>query len=234
MKICSISDLHGNCVLYPSNFWKGLEECEVLFICGDILPLKIQFDMVRSQLWLEQEFKPWAEGLPVEKIFIIAGNHDAWFERNDQLAREIFPQDAKITYVKNDIIEYLSIQDNNIYRIFGTPYCHEFGNWPFMRKASTLKRKFSMMPENIDILFSHDAPYGTSDICLEGWAADGKHKGCPELRDAILQKSPKYCFHGHLHSTNHEQELLSNTKVFNTSILNEEYEIAYSPLIIKL
>ena len=232
MKIAAISDIHGNLIEYPSNYWKGLEECEVLFICGDILPLKIQFNMVRSQLWLEQEFKPWAERLPVEKIFIIAGNHDAWFERNDQLAREIFPQDAKITYLCNEYIEYTSIQDTYEYKIFGTPYCHKFGNWAFMREDDILMKKFNEIPNHLDILFTHDAPYGTSDICLEGWAADGQHKGSLPLRDAVVKKCPEILLHGHLHSTNHEREMLYETEVFNTSILNEEYKITYNPLII--
>lgn len=234
MKIACISDLHGNLIQYPSKYWKGLEECELLLICGDILPLRIQYDMPASHQWLLEEFKMWAVDLPVEKIYFIAGNHDAWFERNELLARSIFSQHDKITYVKNNFVDHISIQDSKTYRIFGTPYCHEFGNWPFMRSEETLVRNFEMIPENVDILFSHDAPYGTSDICLEGWAADGQHKGCPALRDAIISKKPKYCFHGHLHSTNHEEEMLNVTKVYNTSILDESYRIKYEPIMIRI
>jgi Icc-related predicted phosphoesterase len=103
-----------------------------------------------------------------------------------------------------------------------------------MREEKTLSELFSEIPEDVDILFTHDAPYGVSDVCLEGWAADGKHKGCLALRDAVLEKQPKYHFHGHLHSTNHEQELLENTKVYNTSIVDEGYNIQYPPLILEI
>lgn len=75
MKIASISDLHGNLITYSSTYWKGLEECEVLFICGDIIPLNIQTNMEASKTWLTDKFKSWALELPVEKIFFIAGNH---------------------------------------------------------------------------------------------------------------------------------------------------------------
>ena len=75
MKVCSVSDLHGNLIQCPSTYWKGLEECEILFICGDILPLQIQYDMRESQNWLISEFKLWAQDLPVEKVYFIAGNH---------------------------------------------------------------------------------------------------------------------------------------------------------------
>jgi Icc-related predicted phosphoesterase len=188
--------------------------------------------MIKSIEWLTEEFKPWAENLPVEKVFFIAGNHDFWFERNDIPAHKIFPQDQKVTYLKNELVEYTSSQDSKTYKIFGSPYCKIFGLWPFMRSADMLARKFNEIPENIDILFTHDAPYGTSDICLEGRAADGQHKGSLPLRDAVVKKCPEILLHGHLHSTNHEREMLYETEVFNTSILNEEYDIKYEPLII--
>lgn len=234
MKVAAISDLHGILPLYPSDYWKDLNDCEILFICGDILPLNIQFNMVESKQWLIEEFKLWTYDLPVEKIYIIAGNHDAWFERNDMLAHSIFSKYDKATYLKNEYVDYTSTQDSKVYRIFGTPYCHIFGNWPFMRDENTLASKFAQIPENVDILMTHDAPYGTSDICLEGWAADGQHKGCPELRDAIITSKPRYNIHGHLHSTNHGEEILNDTKVYNVSIVNESYKLVYEPLILKL
>ena len=40
--------------------------------------------------------------------------------------------------------------------------------------------------------------------------------------------------HGHLHSANHGEELLGDTKVYNTSILNEQYNLVYEPLMIRL
>ena len=147
-------------------------------------------------------------------------------------AHQIFSSHDKVTYLKNEYVDYLSIQDSKVYRIFGTPYCHIFGNWAFMRSEEILAKKFSQIPNNIDILISHDAPYGTSDICFEGWSKG--HIGCPELRNAILEKKPKYNFHGHLHTANHGEEILNETKVYNTSILNESYEIVFEPLIIRI
>ena len=234
MKICSISDLHGNLVCYPSDYWKDLWECEVLFICGDILPLEIQHDMIKSLEWLTDEFLPWAESLPVEKVFFIAGNHDFWFERNDIPAHKLFPQSQKVTYLKNELVEYVSSQDSKTYKIFGSPYCKIFGLWAFMRSADLLAKKFNEIPENIDILFTHDAPYGTSDVCLDGPWADGEHIGNLQLRNIVILRKPRYHFHGHLHSSNHGEELLGETKVFNTSILDERYLIMYDPLIMRI
>ena len=83
MTIAVISDLHGNLPIYPSKYWEGIEECELLLICGDILPLSIQSNMPRSRDWLIEDFKPWAASLPVEQVYFIAGHHDFWFEKND-------------------------------------------------------------------------------------------------------------------------------------------------------
>jgi Icc-related predicted phosphoesterase len=234
MKVAIISDLHGHLPIYPSPYWEGIEECELLLICGDILPLHCQSKMIESRLWLIDEFKPWAASLPVEQVFFIAGNHDFWFERNDLTAHQIFSSHDKVRYLKNEYVDYISTQDAKVYRIFGTPYCHIFGNWAFMRDEETLAKKFNQIPGNVDILLSHDAPYGTSDICFEGFSASKGHIGCPELRDAIIASKPKYNFHGHLHSTNHGEELLGETKVYNTSILNEQYSLVYEPLMIRL
>lgn len=234
MKVAVISDLHGHLPIYPSPYWEGIEECELLLICGDILPLHCQSKMIESRLWLIDEFKPWAASLPVEQVFFIAGNHDFWFERNDLTAHQIFSSHDKVRYLKNEYADYISTQDAKVYRIFGTPYCHIFGNWAFMRDEETLTKKFNQIPGNVDILLSHDAPYGTSDICFEGFSASKGHIGCPELRDAIIASKPKYNFHGHLHSANHGEEILGETKVYNTSILNEQYSLVYEPLMIRL
>lgn len=234
MKIAVISDLHGKLPIYPSYFWDELKDCEILLICGDILPLNIQMDMSASQKWLIEEFKPWAVELPIEQVVFIAGNHDFFCERRKKDMLHWFTKHDKVTYLHNDYIDYLSIQDSKIYRIFGTPYCHRFGSWAFMRDEETLTKKFKVIPDNVDILISHDAPYGTSDICFQGFSSDKGHIGCPELRDAIIEHKPKYNFHGHLHSSNHEEEILGETKVYNTSVLDENYQLTYKPLIIRI
>lgn len=100
-----------------------------------------------------------------------------------------------------------------------------------MQPDSKLKETYSAIPENIDILLTHDAPYGTSDICYE-WTQYGReleHIGNKPLRDAILEKHPTWNIHGHLHSANHDIELLGNTKVVNVSIVNESYNVVYKP-----
>lgn len=236
MKIAVISDLHGNLIYYPSNYWNGLEECEVLFICGDIFPLRIQFNMPKCHEWLINEFIPWATELPIEKVYVIGGNHDAWFERNEEEARKLLSEQGKITYIKNNLIEHISIQDGDTYTIFGTPYCHIYGNWPFMRDEDKLRELFNEIPENIDILFSHDAPtLGTVGTILQyGSYNMMTNAGNPILSEFILEKKPTYCFCGHIHSGNHILEKIGDSYIANCSILDEKYNIAYPPLYLRV
>lgn len=236
MKICSVSDLHGQLSLYPSDYWTGLEECEILLICGDILPLNCQSKAVESRMWLIEEFKPWAASLPVEQVYFVAGNHDFWFERNNSMAHQIFSKHDKITYLKNEYVDYISTQDSKVYRIFGTPYCHVFGNWAFMRGEEILAKKFSEIPGNVDILISHDSPkLGTiGTILQESQFNTGINAGNEVLAKFILEKKPHYVFSGHIHSGNHNLETIEDIKLANCSILNERYELVYNPLILRI
>lgn len=100
-----------------------------------------------------------------------------------------------------------------------------------MGNPEWLKYHYTQIPEGVDILLSHDAPYGVSDMCY-GWLDQGRtpiHIGNEQLRDAILAKNVKMNIHGHLHSSNHDVELLGDTKVYNVSILDEEYKETYKP-----
>ena len=103
-----------------------------------------------------------------------------------------------------------------------------------MEDDVVLESRFKRIPEDVDFLLTHDAPYGTSDICMQNvYWNNGEHIGSRPLRDAIIEKKPKYNLHGHLHSTNHNEEILNETKVYNVSILDERYEVTYSPLVIE-
>lgn len=221
MLIGAISDLHGNLIdIYP---------CEVLFICGDISPLRLQFNMEEMEYWITNEFLPWCEKLSCERIFLIAGNHDAFLERKKEKFKSLL-LGSKVVYLENELSEYIT-DNGDCYKIFGTPYCHIFGNWPFMRTDEILKNKFFDIPEDCDIVFSHDCPFGTGDVCLE---LNEKHRGSIPLRDAIIRSKPRYLFTGHLHSANHNCEILEDTEVYNTSIVNERYEVSYEPLYLNI
>ena len=215
MKIIAASDFHGTLLDYQ---W----ECDVFCICGDTFPLRIQWKKKKCEYWLRQEFIPWTNKLKCKHVLLIAGNHDFYFEKTLIDDIHLIFKGTKITYLENDSINIDGVT------FYGTPYCHQFGEWAFMRDDERLKIIFQNIPEHVDILLSHDAPYGVSDICFEyaPWNS-GSHLGCQPLREEVERAQPKYLLHGHLHSSNHEEELLGETKVRCVSLLDEKYEPAY-------
>lgn len=231
MKIAVTSDLHG----YLPDWKSELGGVELLLICGDIMPLDIQINMVKSREWLIGPFWDWIEELPVEKCYFIPGNHDFIFERSRSEMYSVFPEFTKSTLLCNDYTEHIS-NDGNIYKIFGTPYCKYFGNWAFMRDDSKLLEYYSLIPENLDILISHDAPRLDNLGCImeEGNRWYGTEAGNKVLADVVMLKKPRYCFCGHIHSGNHTLQDIDGIKAANTSAVNEKYQLVYKPLIVDI
>ena len=220
MKIVAISDLHGNLPL--------IEEVAVIYcISGDIMPLNIQSNDRKCRKWLREDFIPWANNLPCAHVVLVAGNHDFVFYRMEKSDIDKIFEGSKIIYLENSGVQLEGLN------IFGTPWCHQFGHWAFMTDDEALAEIFREIPENVDILLTHDAPYGTSDILFQNTAWNiGEHIGCVPLRDAIIEKKPKIVLHGHLHSTNHKKEVLVESDVYNVSLLDENYDLIYDPLIL--
>ena len=226
MKVCVTSDLHG--------YLPEIEPCELLLICGDIVSLKHQRYSKSCKQWYTKVFQPWIDSLPCDKVLFIPGNHEVGVEGHEDEYRKLFSPTNKATILLHDYYEYLS-NDGIVYKIFGTPYCKIFGNWAFMRTNSDLKEKFSEIPEGLDILLTHDVAYGYADQSLQdiGYGTD-THFGTVELRDAILEKKPKYHFSGHIHTANHNLIMIGDTKHYNVSYVDETYIPTFKPLCIEI
>lgn len=229
MKCICLSDIHGTLLPVEDYF----EPCELVCICGDIVPLNIQGNHKKARKWLINEFKPWCESLPCDKVIFIAGNHDSCMHDEDFMY-SIFPKDEKVTYLFHEVYVYASREGKEC-SIFGTPYCKLFGNWAFMEMDNVLDSLYQDIPESLDILLTHDQPYGWGDIIMDNviWNT-GEHIGNKPLAKAILQKRPRFQFNGHLHSCDHNLIEIGETKHYNVSIKNEKYEPVYDPLVVEV
>lgn len=161
-------------------------------------------------------------------MILVAGNHDIYFERTSIQKRPT----KKITYLRNAIYE-----DDNIV-VYGTPECHLFGNWAFMKEDEIQEKihsKFNGFNKDgkLHIILSHDAPYGYSDVCLEYFDTK-QHRGNHVLTNLIKRTKPDWFIHGHLHSSNHNIEVLGNTNIVNVSLSDERYKISYCPYYLNL
>lgn len=227
INVCAISDLHGT---LPE-----INPCELLLICGDIVSLSVQGSSLYTSRWYKRVFKTWAENLPCDKVVFIAGNHELHFENHYKYYKKMFPNDSKVTYLCHEEYTYPG-SDGNKYRIFGTPYCQRFGKWAFMLSDEMLEVMFTDIPEGLDILLTHDQPYGYGDILLQEdcpWA-NGDHIGSFPLTTAIIEASPRYQFNGHLHSCDHNKIMINDTEHYNVSLKDEKYDLVYEPLYLKI
>lgn len=235
--VCAFSDGHG---LLP----KIEKPFDLLLIGGDNIDLNYQNSSFKTKAWYLSTFVDWVNALPFKdlysKVIFIAGNHEVGLQKLAEEELNLFINELKIN--TNDRVVYLQNESYKFWKesesvlIFGTPYCRIFGRWAYMEDDEHLQKLYAKIPENCDILLTHDAPYGTSDICY-GWQAWGEqleHIGNKALSEAIVAKSPKYNIHGHLHSANHNFETLNNTLVSCVSLVDEDYIYAYEPLYLEL
>lgn len=222
MVFCSIADIHGKLNL-------SIDKCDVLCICGDVVPLNIQRNDNASFEWLSGSFLNWVNKQPCDKVLLIGGNHDFAIYHNPDKVREIF-KDTKVVYLFDNEYSYKDSEGNST-KFYGSPWCHKFFDWAYMDfDDDGLRSIFMDMPNDVDVLMTHDCPYGVCDVILQNvrWA-DGKHIGSVGLADAVIEKKPKVMITGHLHSTNKEGEKLGDTMVYNTSVVDEGYELRYQP-----
>ena len=232
MKICAISDIHGD---FPT-----IPECDVLVIAGDILPLDIQRNQIESAAWLAGPFQQWCLSRKCKYVILIAGNHDFVFEDlykqwngPRQIHDIIFKNDKKlkIKYLHDSSVKI----DGKIF--YGTPWCPELKNWAFYGDYEFLQKRFSYIP-NCDVLITHCPPkVGTQGVVLQEncWNI-GRNFGCQELTDAIQLSGKKidWVISGHIHSGNHEVEKWIGTNYVNVSIKNEDYYNTYKPFVFEI
>ena len=232
MRIAAISDLHG--------YLPEIEKSDILLIAGDISPLEIQFDKQKMKLWLETEFAYWIKFLPVDKVYMVAGNHDAYFEGQSGLniTYLINQCDNKLDYLENHWTTHN--HNGKEYKIFGTPYCHIFGRWPFMRTDEYMEEKFKEIPDKCDIIISHDPPYniGQVDRILESrrWSnISPEGLGNKQLSKQLYKTDFKLLVCGHIHSGDHNPFKFDlSGQVVNVSIKNEQYDVKYDPFYIEI
>jgi len=233
MRVCLMSDLHGE---LP----EAHDIAEITLICGDIVPLRIQRNIPQSKKWVKTEFLYWAKNWPGERIYFIAGNHDFVFDghwtSSDTI--ELYTlSDGKVQYMNGEETKHYTSNDGQVYKIYGTPYCHIFGNWAFMREDTLLKMYYDKIPFDCDIVFSHDAA-DINDLGLvppNAWhPTSSENAGNKVLAEAIIYKEPKYYFCGHIHEGNHLVTKINNTTMANVSLLNDQYRMVYEPLYLDI
>ena len=253
MKICAISDIHG---YLPDD----IEPCDVVCICGDIMPLNIQRDFAESISWLAGPFQAWALNLPCKKVIMIWGNHDFIGERLYRFGNTepssgktwrigftgyeqscfLFKSDdifnPKIRILCDDMLTYQV--DNDSIRFYGTSWCPELSNWAFYANDENLVDNFSRIPDDVDVLLTHCPPkFAQQGVVLDknNWNF-GKDFGCEELQKKLTEFTLRdlHVLSGHIHSGCHQTETFGNIKYTNVSLKDENYKATYKPFYFEI
>lgn len=198
MKICGISDIHGNLL-------ENVPECDVLCIAGDVITLNAQRNFDASEYWWKNRFITWVMQLPCKKVIIVPGNHDfylenlyttnRWEEFCDYMA---INTEEKLYFLIDQSFEYEGI------KFYGTPWINPIdfqrNKWAFENYDFNDDNPYSKIPE-CDVLITHDSPIKNKLLNIESWYK------C------------KYHFYGHWHDG---ESKLSEGK-YNCSRLNDYY-----------
>ena len=239
MRILATSDTHGYFPDVKLSLPEGETGFDLLLLGGDVCPAHDHYYAYQKG-WLMTEFVAWIKSLPYNnvwsKVVMIPGNHDFALERmsHAELTELEHACDGRLKILRHDIYEFeFPVSDGiDSLTIFGTPYCSIFGNWAFMVSDETLDKKFSQIPEGVDILLSHDSPnVNKLGAILEGpWKND--NTGNKVLAKHIERIKPNVFVSGHFHSGNHNFENINGTWMGNVSYVNEQYTPANLPIII--
>lgn len=243
LKITAISDIHGDLPI--------IDPCDVLCICGDIVPLDIQKNYTKSVAWLAGRFVNWCEKIECDKVIIIAGNHDFVFQKmyNDYIERNSTPRwsndksyceyftdtvmynldfPGKIVYLQDTEYEYNGV------KFYGTPHIPVLSNWAFYKRSDDLRETFDNIPDNVDVLLTHSPGKFVNDTGVSLQLSNRPEYGSIELTEAIQNKNIRYWFVGHIHSGNHRIENYNGIQVANVSVKDENYRMAYEPLTVDI
>ena len=231
MTIYAISDMHGNLDgLNPSGY-------DVVVVAGDFAPLDGfgKWHVYEQKKWVQDKFFKWIRGYPDVQFVVVPGNHDMFADPKYQAAyRDVnfsvsWPSNAKL--LLNSGCEIGGV------RFWGTPNVPIINyRWAFESDSDVLRRRFSEIPENMDVLVSHAPPRipgAFVDVSLE-YGMDSPAYGSHELADAVFEKKPRYLFCGHIHSGYHGQVKFGSTAVYNVSRVDESYDVAYEPTILEI
>ncbi|MBI3408266.1 MAG: metallophosphatase domain-containing protein [Planctomycetes bacterium] len=209
-KIVAVSDLHG---YLPDN----VPPCDLLLLAGDLTPVE-NHDPVFQASWLQQEFRRWLEKQPARKIIGIAGNHDFVFERMPFLV----PRDLPWTYLQDSGTQWEGI------KIWGTPWQPWFFDWAFNGDPERLKRQWSLIPDDTDLLVVHGPPRGYGDGVPERGGL--RPAGCPHLLERIRAVRPRLVVFGHIHEGRGQWQL-GPTTLANVTLLDAAYRPVHEPWV---
>jgi Icc-related predicted phosphoesterase len=213
MKMTFISDTHGKHEHLTSKAYNNiLGSGDCLIHAGDCTNV--------GKIGEIKDFLDWFSNTNYTHKIFIAGNHDFGFEIVHDIAPEYKEMGVHYLFDSEVIIDGI--------KFYGSPWQPEFYDWAFnLPRGEKLAEKWSMIPEDTDILITHGPAYQMLD-----WTLGGQLVGCQDLFHRIMEVQPKIHVCGHIHCA-YGQKNFNNVEFLNASVLNERYKYENKPIKIE-
>ncbi|MHA2104937.1 MAG: metallophosphatase domain-containing protein [Candidatus Hodarchaeales archaeon] len=207
MKLVFISDTHDLKIKEP------IPDGDVLVHCGDICGED-------SPKTIER-FNEWMGSLPHPHKIVIAGNHEIFFERENEHARSLM---TNVTYLEDEEVVIDGI------KFYGSPWQPWFYDWAYnLPRGEPLRKKWALIPEDTDVLVTHGPPFSILDKNF--W--ENKQTGCRELLKRVMSIRPKIHAFGHIHE-GYGTKKIDKTIFVNASICTVFYEPINKPILVEI
>ncbi len=184
MRIVALSDQHG--------FLPEIPLCDLVIVAGDVCPDRFgpfmaAHDPHQQQAWFDRTIRPWLATAPATHKVLTWGNHD-WCGQTCSF-RADSPAHARSAELQILVDEGTTVPRSGgadgQASVWATPWSNKFMRWAFMKRPSDLDRVYAAIPEDIDILVSHQPPLYHGDRTFNLDSARVEHVGSRELLDAI-------------------------------------------------
>jgi Icc-related predicted phosphoesterase len=186
---------------------------------GDILIHAGDFTMFSKSAAAILDFNQWLGELPHLWKIVVPGNHEFFLE-SDPSRRSLI---SNATVLINESVEILGL------KIWGSPVTPLYGGAFGMSSPSDRARLYSRIPEDVDILITHGAPYGI----LDRSPGSLYHAGCPQLLEAVKRLKVRMHVFGHAHDA-HGIADTKNTLFVNAALQGPDGDLSETPIVLQL